>query len=94
MDNDLKELLDLIEKARENGICIKSAYGAIYFTPDELTACINAGRFCWGEISNWSAVKLPAHLTTYTGKTVMDLYGEEPDTLLYWKNKAKMLESK
>ena len=73
LDSGKEDLIRLIATARENGLCIKSRYQSIYFTPEELEECHGNGKFLWFDISNWEAVTLPCACKTYTGKSSLDL---------------------
>lgn len=92
--NEEQPLLDMIEDARSKNLCIMSKYQQIYFTPDELEQCHAGGSFRWWNLGNWELRKLPANCITYGGLTTLDLYGEKPDNLQYWKERVNMLEKR
>lgn len=50
--DELPGLEDLIKYAEENGLWMRCTYQDIWFTPGELMAHIENGRFRWGVI-NW-----------------------------------------
>ncbi len=55
----IRELMvPMFAEAREKGLIFYTSYQGLYFTPDELEAAQDSGRFLWGPV-NWQ-LRMPS----------------------------------